>query len=126
MEVNPMANFNVFKILIVEDEPMLAYSLEENLIESGFEIVGIAYKVDDALNIIKNTVVDAAILDVNLHGSSAYPVALSLTTHSIPFIIVSGYSSDQIKEEFPTAIFIQKPYRPNIIIEQLQNLLTIN
>ena len=83
------------RILIVEDEPMLAYAIEESVIEAGFLIAGVTGRLETALAIIESGVCDAAILDANLKGISAGPAASALKALGIPFIILSGYSRDQ-------------------------------
>jgi DNA-binding NtrC family response regulator len=121
-----MSETTIYKILIVEDEPILAYSLEENLMRAGFKIAGTAYKITEALDLINSGItIDAAILDVNLHGISSQPIAVALAKHLIPFIVISGYSLEQIKNEYPTEIFVQKPYKPMTVTKHLQTLLKI-
>ena len=67
------------RILIVEDEPMLAFVLEETLIDAGFEIAGVAGRLETALAMIDSEVFDAAVLDANLAGVSAGQAAAALT-----------------------------------------------
>ena len=110
------------RILIVEDEPMLAYALEESLVEAGFELAGIAGRVEQALKFVERGDCDAAIIDANLAGVSAAPVASALLARSIPFIVVSGYSREQQRGAFPGAPFVQKPYRPDDLVHRQFNL----
>jgi DNA-binding NarL/FixJ family response regulator len=119
----PAANLHKARILIVEDEPMLAYALEELLIEADFEIAGVAGRLEAALAIIENGDCDAAIVDANLAGVSAGPAASALTTHAIPFIVVSGYSPAQQGGAFSGALFIQKPCRSDELIKAVQSAL---
>jgi hypothetical protein len=81
------------RILIAEDEPMLAITLQELLIGAGFEIAGVAGKVEKAVALIESDACDAAILDANLSGVIASPVALALAARGLPFIMLSGYTS---------------------------------
>jgi DNA-binding response OmpR family regulator len=111
------------RILIVEDEPMLAFALEDVLIDGGFEIAGVATELATALAIIASGVCDAAILDVNLSGVSAGPAASALTLRGLPFVILSGYSSDQQPTAFSGAPRLQKPCQPDRIIRALRNIL---
>ena len=111
------------RILIVEDEPMLAYALEELVMEAGFLIAGVAGKLEAALAIIESGVCDAAILDANLKGVSAGPAASELVVRSIPFIILSGYSRDQQHAAFAGALHLQKPCRPERLIQALRDIL---
>jgi DNA-binding NtrC family response regulator len=111
------------RILIVEDEPTIALTLEEVLIDAGFEIAGVVGKLEKALALIESGACDAAIIDVNLAGVSARPAASALAARGLPFIVMSGYSPVQLLGEFSTALFIQKPYRPAQIIRALNTIL---
>ena len=83
------------RILIVEDEAILALLLEEFLVDAGFEIAGVAGRLETALALIKQGQFDAAILDANLAGVSSGPAAAALTAGGVPFIVVSGYLPEQ-------------------------------
>src|SRR5271170_491250 len=100
------------RVLIVEDEPVLAFALEELLVESGFAIAGVAARLETALAIIESGVCDCAILDTNLAGVSADPAATALASLGLPFIILSGYSPDQQHGAISSANRLQKPCRP--------------
>jgi CheY-like chemotaxis protein len=115
-----------FRILIVEDEPLLAYILEELLCDEGFKIAGVATKLDRALAIIAEGACDAAILDTNLAGVSSGPAASALKARGLPFIVLSGYSSDQLHSDFSGALHLQKPCRPERLIQALRRLLQAN
>ncbi len=117
------ANHRPTRILIVEDEPMLAFVLEELLIDAGFEIAGVATKLPAALAIIESGVCDAAILDANLGGVSAGPAAAALAARGLPCLIVSGYSPDQLSGDFTGALCLQKPCRPERLLQALRSIL---
>jgi CheY-like chemotaxis protein len=110
-------------ILIVEDEPMLAYAIEEMVAEAGFLIAGVAGRLETALAMIETSVCDAAILDANLKGVSAGPAASALAARGIPFIILSGYSREQQQGAFAGALHLQKPCRPELLIQALRGIL---
>jgi DNA-binding response OmpR family regulator len=115
-------NLSEARILVVEDEPMLAFAFEESLVEAGFEIAGVASRVGQALKIIERGECDAAIIDANLAGVSAGPIALALAALSIPYIVVSGYSQEQQQGAFHGALFIQKPCRLGDLIRAVGGL----
>jgi DNA-binding response OmpR family regulator len=108
------------RILIIEDEPMMALDLQELLEDAGFEVVGIAGRLDKALAIIGTTNIDAAIVDANLAGVSSSPAAEALVERHTPFIVLSGYSVMQQSSLFPPAPFLQKPCRPEEVITALK------
>jgi CheY-like chemotaxis protein len=111
------------RVLIVEDEPVLAYALEELLIEADFEIAGVAARLETALAIIESGVCDAAVLDTNLAGVNVGPAASALAARGLPFIILSGYSPDQQNSAFSGALRLQKPCRPERLIQALRSIL---
>ena len=111
------------RVLIVEDEPTIAFALEELCVDAGFEVVGVAGKLDKALALIGSAVFDVAIIDANLAGVSASPAASALTARGIPFIVLSGYSTEQLPDEFLGAHFMKKPYRPPQLIQALRDIV---
>lgn len=111
------------RVLIVEDEPILAFALEELLIEAEFEIVGVATRLEKALAFIESGVCDAAILDANLAGVSAGPAALALAARGLPFLVLSGYSPDQLSNAFAGAPCLQKPCKPERLVAALRGIL---
>ena len=111
-----------WRILIVEDEPMLAFVLEELLVGAGYAVIGVATRLEAALKIIADGTCDAAILDMNLAGVSAAPVASVLASRGIPFLVLSGYSLDQQDKAFPSALYLQKPCRPENLLKALGSI----
>jgi len=114
---------HTLRILIVEDEPVIALTLEEVLIDAGFAIAGVAGKLDKALALVESDACDAAVVDANLVGVSASPVAIALAARGLPYIVMSGYSPDQMRGEYPRAIFLSKPCRPELLLETLNSIL---
>ena len=111
------------RILIVEDEPMIALGLEDVLIDAGFQIAGVVGKLDKALALIESGACDAAIVDANLGGVSASPAAIALAARGLPFIMISGYTKEQMLGEYPRASFLSKPCPPEMVIETLNSIL---
>ena len=120
----PADRQQIARILIVEDEPLIALTLEEVLIEAGFAISGVASKLDKALALVESGACDAAIVDANLAGVSASPVAISLAARGLPYIVMSGYSPDQMRGEYPRAFFLSKPCQPELLVETLNTILS--
>ena len=110
------------RILIVEDDPMLALDLEELIVDAGFKIA-VAGKLEKTLALIESGGFDAAIVDANLAGVSASPLASAMTARGLPFIVLSGYSTEQLQGAFPGALFLQKPCRPAQLIQALNTIL---
>lgn len=99
------------KILVVEDEGLVALLLEEALIDFGYEVAGPVPNTKKALNLLANEAIDAAVLDVNLGGERIDPVAEALAAASIPFIFATGYSdSAALPAAFRDRTILHKPY----------------
>ncbi len=111
------------RILIVDDEPIIALSLEEMLVDAGFTIAAVVHKIDKALAVIESGACDAAIIDANLAGVSASPAASALAARGLPFIVLSGYSREQLEGDFPGARFMQKPCRPAQLIQAVSAMV---
>ena len=111
------------RILIVDDEPIIALSLEEMLVDAGFKIAAIAYKIDKAIALIESGGCDAAIIDANLAGVSASSVAAALAARGLPFIVLSGYSREQLQGDYPGAHFMKKPCRPAQLIQAVSAMV---
>lgn len=111
------------RVIIVEDEPLVAENLRDDLVEAGFEVVGVAPRVESALKLIAGTGFDVAIIDANLAGTSAAPAAAALSARGLPFMVLSGYAREQLQREFSEAVYVQKPYRVRKLIDALNSLL---
>jgi DNA-binding response OmpR family regulator len=116
-------NQHLARILIVEDEPMIALTLQDVLVDAGFEVTGVAGKLEKALALIESAGCDAAIVDANLAGVSASPAALALAARNLPFILLSGYSPEQLRDSFPATLFMKKPCHPAELIQALKTIV---
>jgi DNA-binding response OmpR family regulator len=97
------------RVLIVEDEALIALDLEDALTTAGFEVVGIAKSVTEALAAAQRGDFKVAILDAFLSGASSAPIAAVLLTSAVPFVVVSGYEADDLVWA-KGARFVAKPY----------------
>jgi len=99
------------RILLVEDEAMIAMLVEDMLIDGGAEVVGPAGGVKAALAAIsENDVIHGALLDVNLGGEQSFDVADALAARNIPFVFVTGYGGAGVRDRYPDAPTLQKPF----------------
>ena len=80
------------RVLVVEDELLVAMEIKMTLAELGCEVVGPVSTLREALAVIGGRELDGALLDVNLHGEHAYPAAEALRARSIPFVFLTGYT----------------------------------
>ena len=97
-------------ILALEDEPVVAFLLEDMLLDAGAASVSVASRVCEAEAIIAAEGIDAAILDVNVHGELSYPVADQLTAANLPFVFASGYGDREHPPRFASVPTLTKPY----------------
>jgi CheY-like chemotaxis protein len=111
------------RVLIVEDEPLVAADLQTILVDAGFQISGVATRLSKALSLIETVACDVAIVDANLSGSSSGPAAAALAARGLPFIVLSGYTHGQLQSEFFGGSFVQKPYRTVELIDRLRAIL---
>lgn len=98
------------KVLVVEDEFVIALDLAQQLKESGFVIIGPASNASKALSLIDLDLPDFALLDVNLgSGKTSYEIARRLIDCSVPFVFLSGYTTAEVAREFVNVPVLAKP-----------------
>ena len=97
------------RIMIVEDEALVAMAARDLMTELGFSVVGPFSKMSEAITALKDGDIDAAILDVNLSGELVYPLADILATGGVPFIFATGYGAESIDRRFANIPVLQKP-----------------
>jgi len=98
------------RFLVVEDEPLVAMDLVAGLEEAGAEVVGQAGASDEALALINDVPIDAALLDGNLRGRPVDDIAAALTRRAIPFAFVTGYGRESLPRAFGNAAVLSKPF----------------
>lgn len=97
------------RVLIVEDEPMIASSLEDVLTDLGCVVIGPALNMKDAMRLARAAEIDGASLDVNIAGEKVYPVADILSERGIPFVFLTGYGKAGLRESDLSRPVLQKP-----------------
>ncbi|MGA7323073.1 MAG: response regulator [Rhodomicrobium sp.] len=100
------------RVLIVEDETLVAMLLEEYLSELGCEVAASVRRVGKGLESLEHRKIDAAVLDVNVAGESVYPVAEALERRGIPFVFASGYGAKGVEGNWGDRPMLQKPFGP--------------
>ena len=99
------------RILVVEDEYLIAMSLADALQNAGSVVVGPVPSVDKAIQKIESEPhIDAAVVDVNLGGVLAYAVADMLIARKIPFVFTSGYEDNALRNRYAQVKNCPKPY----------------
>ena len=98
------------RVLLVEDESLVAMLVEDALVGMGCEVIGLASKFSDAEQKATSLSFDVAVLDVNLNGTQTLPIAEILFGRGIPFVFATGYGVDFLPVHLETVPVLQKPF----------------
>jgi PAS domain S-box-containing protein len=111
------------RLLVVEDEALLAMELCSDLSQLGWDIIGPASTIEEALRLINQAPLPtAAVLDVNLHGQPVYPLAERLQELGVPFVFCTGYQQLDDNKAFFTSPIVRKPVNINMLDRELRRL----
>jgi DNA-binding response OmpR family regulator len=111
------------RVLVVEDEAILAIDIAEHLSDAGFEVVGPATSVVNALRLIEEVGCDAAVLDFNLRDETAEPIACELLARGKPFMFLSGVSRERLPTWTEGTMLVPKPTRPAALVAALHRCM---
>jgi CheY-like chemotaxis protein len=100
------------RVLIVEDQFLIADDLQRILREDGAKVVGPVGRRDEALIRIYNEPIDLAVLDIKLDDEEVYPAVDELRRRGIPFVFVTGYAPQSVRPDYRSAPYVEKPYEP--------------
>ena len=114
------------RILVVEDEPLIAMLASDWLSDLDCEPVGPAASVAAALALVEKTELDGAILDVSLDGHDSFAVADALQARQVPFAFATGHGVGSIVERFRDAPTLAKPYDFERVREVVARMLGRN
>jgi CheY-like chemotaxis protein len=118
-----MANdLNGLRVLIVEDEAMVSMLIEDMLADLGCVVAGTAARVDEALAAVATGGFDVAVLDMNLDGHSAHPVADALRTAGVRFVYATGYGDAGLHETDVGVPVLNKPFQGSQLAAVLRGL----
>lgn len=112
------------RILVVEDEAIIAIDMAAALEDAGYSVVGPVGSVYEAMKLLDEHTCDCAVLDINLTGETSSPVANRLIAHGIPFVTVSGNTPESSGEEFSQAPFLSKPIVTSKLLSKLSLILS--
>ncbi|WP_435167458.1 response regulator [Falsirhodobacter sp. 1013] len=108
--MNATAAFRAARVLVVEDEPVMAMTIGDYLRDLGYDVVGPATRLDAALELARNEAIDFALLDINLRDHLSFPVADALADRGIPFIFATGNGREVVTERHAANVMLRKPY----------------
>lgn len=112
------------KVLIIEDEYLLADDVAASLRDRGAEVVGPVGTLDAAQAAVREACFDCAVLDMNLRGASSEALAAMLRERSVPTLILTGYSRDALTPELQTSEYLEKPASMDAVVAAVARLLT--
>lgn len=113
------------RVLLVEDEPLVAMMMKEMLIYIGYNVIGPLHTPTAALEAVAQGGIDCAILDLNLGGEASYPIADELAARAVPFIFLTGYDKEAVDRRYATISLLQKPVDEQSLRQSLSGLLQI-
>lgn len=98
------------RVLLVEDEALIAMIIEEMIGDLGCTAIGPAATLDAALALVESTTdADCALLDINLRGAPSWPIADALKAKGVPFAFVSGYGAGGLDPKYKGETVLAKP-----------------
>jgi len=110
------------RVLVIEDEALVAMLVEDALIDAGFGVIGPARSVSEALDLLAGEVPAAAVLDLNLGGETSLAVADVLEERGIPFVVATGYGAAGLPAGRRHVPVLPKPYDPADLTAALEKL----
>lgn len=111
------------RILVVEDEALIAMDLQALLEDAGYRVIGPANSSAAALKLIDADEPDVALLDVNLGRSDAFGVASVLTERKTPIIFLTGHTAHKLPPAHRHLPLVSKPYLPQVLLQAVQRAL---
>jgi PAS domain S-box-containing protein len=112
------------RVLVVEDEPIIALELAAVLETAKVSVVGPTHSLNAARELIKQHTPDAALLDVNIAGQRIDELAVALSRNRVPFAFLTGYGRETLPPQFQDAMLIPKPFLPERLLAGLATLLS--
>lgn len=117
-------NSTGFRILIIEDSPVIAMATEEMLQALGYVPAGPIGNMAVALEYVENGEMDAAVVDLNIRGSKTFGLLSILKRRNIPFLIMSGYADWKMPDEWADRPRLQKPFSEEQLHAKLSEILS--
>ena len=111
------------RVLVVEDSPVVGPFTADLLTDLGCEVVGPAPNMAAARELIEESDLDAALMDVHIRGERVFPLCETLATKGVPFILTSGYADWTMPDKWRDRPRLQKPYKIDDVRDALADLL---
>jgi DNA-binding NarL/FixJ family response regulator len=108
-------------VIIIEDEDILAFCLNDVVEDAGCVVVGVAGWLDEALSLAATATFDVAIVDLQLHGQNAYAVAASIVSRGRAIVVSTGSDASEVPAEFHEWPVLRKPYKDAAILSAIKS-----
>lgn len=117
----PSTSLRGLRLLVVEDEAMVAMLVEDMLTDLGCVVVGVAGTVANGLAVVGagDVALDGAVLDVNIGGEKVFPVADALAARGVPFLFATGYGAAGVADRYADKRVIAKPFQSRVLEDAL-------
>jgi CheY-like chemotaxis protein len=96
---------------------LIALDIAAGLEQAGAEVVASTGSASEALDLVEREILDAALLDGNLHGSPVDEIAAALARRNVPFLFVTGYGRESLPQAFRNVGVLSKPFSPQQLVE---------
>jgi DNA-binding response OmpR family regulator len=111
------------RVLVVEDEFLIACLVEDILADTGCVLVGPVPRVNDALPVAREETIEVALLDMNLASESSLPIAAVLQERGIPVVFMTGYTVEKLPDIHAGCSMVAKPFRSDSLIAALERAI---
>jgi PAS domain S-box-containing protein len=119
----PPSGLSGIRVLVIEDEPLVAMDIASRLAEAGCDVIGPAGTLEKARSLIETAEFDAALVDANLAGDPVDELAAALTRRKVPFAFVTGYGRDALPQGFREAAMIGKPFTEKALLATIERIV---
>jgi CheY-like chemotaxis protein len=116
-------NGSAGRVLVVEDESLIALEMADQIAGLGYHVVGPACTMAEARHLAGTAPIDGAILDLNLNGEMSHEIADILARRRIPFVFITGYNEPPVGAYASIGV-LQKPYALIELVRAIEDILT--
>ena len=110
------------RVMIVEDDPLIALDLEGTFLDAGYDVSGLARNVEEGLSLLDGDAPDVATLDYNLGTETSQALAEALDARDIPYCFISGYAAP-LRKSVEDVPILAKPVAPRVVVRTVNSLI---
>lgn len=122
MAIQSDEKLNKLRVLIVEDDYLIAENVAEVLREVGIYVVGPVGKFQEACQMVQDIPLDCAVLDINIVGGTAFPLIDVLIQSNVPVLLMTGYDQEELPVKYRSLPLIQKPLLQGDVVGAFKKL----